>query len=75
MLFPRQTVFNGVIVSADSYFTNLNGVYVYDQFKISDAHQSCKTRGNNFIIIYKKVRKRGKKHFRNLEGKKIELNF
>lgn len=48
MLFPRQTVFNGVIVSADSYFTNLNGVYVYDQFKISDAHQSCKTRGNIF---------------------------
>lgn len=39
-----QIKFNGMIASADEYFTD-NGTYKYDPLKINDAHNYCKTRG------------------------------
>ena len=52
LIFLSQIKFNGIIASADDYFINSNGVYVYDPSKIADAHAFCKAKGEslNFVI-------------------------
>ncbi|XP_066910344.1 uncharacterized protein [Clytia hemisphaerica] len=37
----------GVILAADDYFTNEQGVYTFDKSKIKHAHESCKQRAKS----------------------------
>jgi hypothetical protein len=37
-LFFRQLLFDGVILSADDFFTSDNGDYLYEHDKVGDAH-------------------------------------
>ncbi len=38
---------NGVLVSADDYFTSSDGSYNFDPTKICEAHRSCQVRSND----------------------------
>jgi hypothetical protein len=36
---------NGVVLSADNYFVNSKGVYMFDKRKLNDAHSYIKVKG------------------------------
>ena len=46
----RELKADGEIVSADDYFMN-GDVYCYDQTKLTEAHEQCKSRGKEIILV------------------------
>jgi hypothetical protein len=46
----NQIKFNGVICSADDYFTDSNGVYTFDASKLEDAHNDCRVKAENAMV-------------------------
>ena len=46
----NQIKFNGVICSADDYFTDSNGAYTFDASKLDDAHNECRVKAENAMV-------------------------